>query len=117
MNHDRKKQSLELPAQVSPDGHEIWDWAARFGNALHRQARIAELNAQIRKVRCGDCAHWMKSRVCPRERNVNGWNRGPSCEDMPCGIFSEDPQSAKLRDERRAELAVLRAAAEAQVRG
>jgi hypothetical protein len=111
MAKDPMVEALRLPAQVSSDGREVWDWAARFSQAVHRQARIAELGAQIRKVTCGDCSRWMKSRECPRERNVNGWNRGPSCEDVPCGIFSEDGRSTRLRDEWRAELAALRAAA------
>jgi hypothetical protein len=37
--------------------------------------------------RCGHCDHWMKSTDCPKEHNVNGWSRGPSCEGMPCSKF------------------------------
>jgi hypothetical protein len=111
MAKDPMVEALRLPPQVSADGSELWEWAGRFSQAVHRQARIAELGAQIRKVTCGDCSRWMKSRECPRERNVNGWNRGPSCEDLPCGIFSESASSTKLRDERRSELTALRAVA------
>lgn len=109
--------SLSVPSHISPDGGELLDWAARFSTALHRQARIVELNAEIAKVRCGDCSHWMKSRECPRERNVNGWNHGPSCEDLPCQLFIEDSLSTKLREEWRAERGALRAAALAAVSG
>ena len=33
---------------------------------------------------CGGCYWWMKSRRCPREKNVNGWNRGPSMNSPVC---------------------------------
>lgn len=42
-------------------------------------------------MRCGECDKWMKSRECPRERNVNGWYRGPSCDDAPCNQFTPKP--------------------------
>jgi hypothetical protein len=37
--------------------------------------------------RCGDCTKWMKSRECPRERNVGGMSRGPSWEEYQCAAF------------------------------
>ena len=37
--------------------------------------------------RCGECHWWMKSRDCPREHNVNGISRGPSCDDATCDKF------------------------------
>ena len=39
--------------------------------------------------RCGDCDFWMKSSLCPEERNVNGWNKGPSMNGIPCSKFQE----------------------------
>ncbi len=39
------------------------------------------------KHRCGDCDNWMKSRQCPREHNVKGMSRGPSCNDYTCDKF------------------------------
>jgi hypothetical protein len=51
-------------------------------------------------TRCGDCDYWMKSRDCPREHNVNGYTRGPSCEGIPCPKFKE----CRLTTARRAEL-------------
>ena len=40
-----------------------------------------------RKVeRCGDCRLWM-TRQCPREANVNGWNKGPSMSAAICDKF------------------------------
>lgn len=39
--------------------------------------------------RCGDCFFWMKSSLCPEERNVNGWNKGPSMSGIPCAKFQD----------------------------
>lgn len=98
-----------LPTQVSNNGAEIWDWARDLSAWRQRQARMAELAVAIAKVRCGDCDHWMKSRRCPREHNVNGRNKGPSCEGSICEQFSEDSSSAGLRAKRKAELDNLKA--------
>lgn len=57
----------ELPTTISRDGSELWDWAGKMGQHLQREARKAELRADIKKVACGDCDKWMKSRECPRE--------------------------------------------------
>lgn len=38
--------------------------------------------------RCGHCDHWMKKSDCPKEYNVNGYYRGPSCEGLPCSKFT-----------------------------
>ena len=48
-----------------------------------------EPEIKIRSRRCGDCYFWMKSSLCPRETNVNGWNRGPSMDDWPCEKFMQ----------------------------
>lgn len=47
--------------------------------------------------RCGDCSFWMKSSDCPEERNVNGWNKGPSMNGIPCVKFQDtaSPRPAK----------------------
>lgn len=87
---------------------EVWDWAARFSERTHRQARMRELADDIARVRCGDCGKWMKSRECPKERRVNGTKRGPSANDPICGLFEEAPLSSELRQKRRDELAELR---------
>jgi hypothetical protein len=49
-----------------------------------------KLCARCYAPRCGHCVHWMKSRECPRETNVKGWNRGPSCDALPCDKFERD---------------------------
>ena len=100
--------SPQLPTHVSPDGCEIWDWAAKLSEHTHRQDKIRQLKAEITKpLRCGDCYWWMKSRDCPREVNVGGRNRGPSMNDRPCGKMQETSQSIALRESRKIELEKL----------
>jgi len=38
-------------------------------------------------INCGNCNKWMKSRMCPREKNVNGRNKGPGRTSWPCKDF------------------------------
>ena len=55
--------------------------------------------------RCGECSHWMKSRECPREHNVKGMSRGPSCDDRTCDKFvAKDAETAARIAERRKPL-------------
>jgi len=101
-------EAPKLPTQVSPDGREIWDWAAKLSEHTQRLAKVQQLKAEIAKpLRCGDCYWWMKSRDCPRERNVNGRNRGPSMNDWPCGKMQETADSIERREKHKAELAAL----------
>lgn len=66
---------------------------------LARRDRINQIEHALRE-RCGNCDHWMKSSQCPRERNVNGYSRGPSCDELPCTKFARAPWREKpLRDE------------------
>ena len=46
---------------------------------------------------CGSCYWWMKSRSCPREKNVNGWNRGPSMNDPACKEYLSDDAMRRQR--------------------
>lgn len=95
-----------LPQNVSNDGREIWDWAERFSAHTHRLDKMRKLRAEIARIGtvCGDCHFWMKSRECPKERNVNGYSRGPSNGSPKCGQFVMTASSAELRAERQAEL-------------
>lgn len=88
----------ELPAHISANGAEIWDWAAKFSDWTHKQARIRELNADILRIglECGSCKQWM-TRSCPKERNVNGHNRGPSMKAPKCGQFVMAASSEQIR--------------------
>ena len=78
-------------------------------------ARIDGLRSKARskdesgRACCGHCNHWMKSRQCPKERNVNGYSRGPSMNGLPCSLYAEDPAAEAYRQEARA----LRAEADA----
>jgi len=69
-----------LPTSLGAGGSEVWDWAARFSDAVQARAKIAELHSQIAKRECGDCRLWM-TQSCPREvhDNLLGRSRGPSC--------------------------------------
>ncbi|POA52102.1 MULTISPECIES: hypothetical protein [unclassified Pseudomonas] len=55
------------------------------------------------KPRCGNCDHWMKSRECPAEKNVNGMSRGPSCEGIACSQFKPCPSTQRMFDKMLAE--------------
>jgi hypothetical protein len=92
------------PAQGEADA--AWGWADRFSEAIHARARAAQLRADILMQRCGDCSAWM-TKSCPRERpgGMSGRSTGPSANDPICRSFRESARSAKLREERRAELA------------
>lgn len=100
---------LALPNRVSSDGREIWDWAARFSQHMHRLDEARRLRSEVATVECGGCTKWMKSRACPRERNVNGWNRGPSSRDRICGQFVETRSSAERRAANTEKLAEIEA--------
>jgi hypothetical protein len=100
----------ELPRDISPDGHEIWDWASKLSAHRHHVAKVRELRAEInRPERCGDCDHWMKSRQCPREHNVNGRNRGPSMNASVCPSFAKTSVAEDRRAKLVAELSTLTA--------
>ncbi len=72
------------------DANRVFDAAIKAGAMVAREdARQREL-ARLRDNatrRCGGCYHWMKSRQCPKEKNVNGWNRGPSMNGPICNKF------------------------------
>jgi hypothetical protein len=52
--------------------------------------------------RCGNCFKWMKSTLCPKEKNINGMNRGPNCNAPVCSQFvSKDAALAAIGKEAR----------------
>lgn len=61
---------------------------------------VREMNATDRK-RCGNCYYWMMSRECPRERNVNGRNVGPSSGELACQKFELTGRAKDLKESRR----------------
>lgn len=102
--------NLLLPEKVSSDGREVWAWAGRMSNEIHRRAKVIQLNDSIRDLspRCGTCFLWMKSRECPREKpNMTGYRQGPSMNGVACEKFTETEWVTKLREERKAELATI----------
>jgi hypothetical protein len=97
-----------LPQEISPDGREIWSWAAALGAEVQRVSKMRELSASIRELRtqCSSCSLWM-TRQCPRERNVNGRKTGPSMKAPICGEFRMRPDKEALIEQRSSELATL----------
>ena len=93
----------------SADG--VFAFADAFSKSVHRADRIRTINAELLRTgrRCGDCYFWMKSRECPREHNVNGMSRGPSCEGLACSKMQMTTDAIQGRDRLTAELAGLRA--------
>lgn len=69
---------------------------------LDRLSKIAQLKDMVTEANissrssCGSCHFWMKSRECPRERNVDGFSRGPSCEAPICGTFLQTTSSLEI---------------------
>lgn len=47
--------------------------------------------------RCGECYWWMKSRDCPREHNVKGMSRGPTCDAAVCDKFKAKDEETAAR--------------------
>lgn len=95
--------SPQLPREVSANGAEIWEWGHSLSEWAQRQDNIRRLRAEVAQVDCGGCALWM-TRQCPRERNINGRNHGPSMNGSPCVQYAEKPSTAALRATRAAEL-------------
>lgn len=86
----------------------IFDAAHAASDAIHRAARIDELERLVRLRECGDCALWM-TRRCPREKlQPIGHSRGPTCGDVPCGSWVETSWCAETRAKRQAELDALK---------
>lgn len=81
----------------------------RVIGGLEKLSAIAQLRDKVREAtnakrdRCGGCEHWMKSRSCPRERNVGGMSRGPSCDAPACSSFSITQREIEGRDRRANE--------------
>ncbi len=67
----------------------------RISKIAHLKDKVMEARFSAR-LRCGVCYFWMKSRDCPRERNVDGMSRGPSCEAPICGKFQQTNSSLEI---------------------
>lgn len=81
----------------------------RVIDGLNKISLIAQLRDKVRvatdakRNRCGGCDHWMKSRSCPKERNVGGMSRGPSCDAPACSSFSITTNEIETRSRRANE--------------
>lgn len=93
------------PQNISSDGREIWDWAAKLGAQTHRIHESRQLRQRIAVIGtvCGDCSKWMKRGDCPREKGV--MVGGPTMSTPKCREFVEETRSTRLRDELQAALA------------
>lgn len=88
---------------MSDDSRQQFDRAV---NALDRMSLLGQLRdkvveaMQVGRRECGSCYFWMKSRECPREHNVNGYTRGPSCAHPACAKFRITQQAIDLQAQR-----------------
>lgn len=78
-------------------------------SGFDRLSKITQLKDMVTearisaRLRCGSCHFWMKSRECPRERNVDGMSRGPSCEAPVCGTFLQTTSSLEIAARKKSE--------------
>lgn len=96
----------KLPSEISPDGREIWDWAAQLSARRHLVTKARELAEDIRyTTRCGSCRLWM-TKGCPREVHDNrrGRSVGPSMKAAVCASYDEKPTETARRAELQQEL-------------
>lgn len=71
-------------------------------NLAHLKSERSRIQSRA-KPRCGNCDHWMKSRECPAEKNVNGMSRGPSCEGVACTQFKSCQSMQRMYEKMLAE--------------
>ena len=114
MNHPNTPPGFPaLPQQISSDGREVWDWAARLSAHTQRLHRAREVWQAIQagETTCGSCSKWMTD-ACPREvqDNRRGHKVGPSCKAVRCDQFVMNPSDAKRIAGLREEYASLTAA-------
>jgi hypothetical protein len=89
----------EIELEGVPD--EVNDVLSGFAR-LSAISKLCEDIKYLRRwteLRCGNCDHWMKSRVCPKEKNVNGRNKGPSMNEFACELFSLKSYQIKYYNE------------------
>jgi hypothetical protein len=97
-----------IPADMSTDGREVWDWADRMSRFTQDNARRSRILHDVARRTCGDCSRWM-TRACVRERSggLTGRSTGPSSEAHPCSEYAEKGSTTTRRESLRAELAIL----------
>lgn len=71
---------------------DVFNSLDRFSKVVHLRDEAKNLRQQIGTVGCGDCSHWMYSRLCPREKTIM-----VTCGMPICGSFIEKQWSVELR--------------------
>ncbi len=107
---NRVERPVMPPTEISPDGHEVWDWAARLSDRVQAVDEIKRLRVQVNNAltTCGSCTMWM-TKACPREVHCNkrGTSQGPSSMAIKCDRFSISNSSAKSAELGEAKIAQL----------
>ena len=93
------------------EAQDVWDWADRLSDRVHRAEELQRLRTQVRNVQttCGSCVFWMTD-LCPRETHDNrtGRKHGPSMNAIKCDRFrmsGSDAANVERAQKRIAELA------------
>lgn len=84
---------------------ELWDSLTSFAGLMSLKANLKdklEQIASIKRKECGHCNHWM-TKQCPREYNQKGYQRGPSCSEYDCDMFSRKDYVIKLENKYQKE--------------
>lgn len=85
---------------------DIRDQFDKMLAAMERISLISQLSDKVveadrvARSECGNCQHWMKSRICPREYNDNGRQRGPSMSGIACEKFVMQQSAIDLQHRR-----------------
>lgn len=97
-----------MPTQIDDGGRAIFDWADKLSKATEKAHRVRRVRESILNANqtCGSCKKWI-TRECPRERNVNGTNYGPSMNSLKCDLFAMKEFDRQRIDALEAELAGL----------
>ena len=97
---------IERADKADMDPRDQFDMAVgaigRFSLLMQLRDKV-EIAAAVGKPRCGNCFWWMKSRDCPRERNVNGQTTGPANNAPVCEKFKRTQSSIELQAKRTTE--------------
>lgn len=114
--------TTQPPHDISPDGHEVWDWATRLSKIMGADQRIFDLRNSIANYtdKCGECTKWMTLQ-CPLEVKSRAAGRvGYPHMNMPaCAEYVETASTTTRLKELRGELeeAVRQRAALTEKRG
>ena len=85
----------------------IFDWIMTLSEISSKRHMLKieqdRLNEFERK-KCGNCFYWMKSRLCPREKNVKGMTMGPSISGLPCEKFEMGEYHNRLIEKQKSKV-------------